>query len=75
MENYFLNEGVNQWKTWVINGGIVEKLIAGHGYVNSYQNIFVYLNNYDGNKEKILNTVSHTSPIRINFHIGDTDAI
>jgi hypothetical protein len=75
IDSLFDYERVNERNIWLVKDSRLAKIIGGHGYVNSYYDIYVHMNNNDGSKKEQLELISNAKPERINFHMGDTDAI
>lgn len=75
MDNYFAKENVNIMKIWVVNESIAQRSIQGHGYFDSLNKVYLRFDNHNRNKKKLLDLIPMIPPQRINFHMGDVDAI
>jgi hypothetical protein len=75
IDRLFDKEGVNERNIWVVKDSRLAKIISGNGYVNTYWDIFIHFNNNDGSQKEKLELLMNAKPDRINFHMGDTDAI
>jgi hypothetical protein len=75
MENFFAKENVNLSKIWAVNESIVQKMINGHGYFDSLNKVYLRFDNHERNKAKLLDLIPKIPPQRVNFHMGDVDAI
>ena len=75
MDDYFVNEDVNLSKVWIVNESMAQGSIKGHGFFDSLNKVFLRFDNVKRNKKELLDYIPKIPPQRINFHMGDVDAI
>jgi GNAT superfamily N-acetyltransferase len=75
IDHFFDQQKVNERNLWVVRDSKISKMIRGHGYVNTYWDIYVHMNNNDGSMLDLLEYIPKIKPDRINFQMGDTDSI
>jgi hypothetical protein len=75
IDDYFVKENVNLRKIWVVNQNWVQREILSHGFFDSLNEVFLRFDNLAQNRKEIIDLIPNIHPLRINFHMGDIDAI